>query len=57
MFNEEGNVRSLNDRLKTVLKSIQSDYELIFINDGSTDHSERYSRTSTRGCPALCYHL
>lgn len=36
-YNEEGNVRELYRRLKTVLEKIGNDYELIFIDNKSTD--------------------
>lgn len=36
-FNEESNVQPLYDSLMPVLKSIDLPYELIFVNDGSTD--------------------
>jgi len=37
LYNEEENVRELHDRLKAVLVTIGKDYELLFIDDGSTD--------------------
>jgi glycosyltransferase involved in cell wall biosynthesis len=37
LYNEEENVRELHDRLKDVLDTLGSEYELIFIDDGSTD--------------------
>lgn len=39
IFNEEGNINKLYQRLKSVLKNIDSDIEYIFINDGSKDNS------------------
>ncbi len=39
IFNEEANILNLYDRLKKVLDSITSNYELIFVNDGSKDKS------------------
>lgn len=35
--NEKGNISLLYNRLTTVLKSIKKSYEIIFIDDGSTD--------------------
>jgi dolichol-phosphate mannosyltransferase len=40
VFNEEGNIPHLFDVLSKVLRAIKNyDYEIIFINDGSADHS------------------
>jgi glycosyltransferase involved in cell wall biosynthesis len=37
LYNEEENVHELYDRLKSVLDALGADYELLFIDDGSTD--------------------
>ena len=37
VHNEEGNVKILYDELKSVLDRSKQDYEIIFIDDGSTD--------------------
>ena len=37
VFNEEGNISPLHERLLAVLKRLNRDYEIIFIDDGSTD--------------------
>ncbi len=37
LYNEEENVRELHGRLKAVLDAIGTDYEVLFIDDGSTD--------------------
>ena len=37
LYNEEENVRELHHRLKEVLDTIGTDYEVLFIDDGSTD--------------------
>lgn len=39
VYNEEELIQNTYTRLKTVMESIKGDYELIFINDGSTDNS------------------
>jgi glycosyltransferase involved in cell wall biosynthesis len=39
IFNEEGNIEVLYQRLNNVMKSMQQEYEYIFINDGSIDTS------------------
>ena len=36
-YNEESNVTPLHHELSEVLESISSDYEVIFVDDGSTD--------------------
>ena len=37
LFNEEENVKELYERLRQVLESLGSAYEIIFVDDGSTD--------------------
>jgi len=37
LYNEEENVRELHHRLKEVLDTMGTDYEVLFIDDGSTD--------------------
>ncbi len=39
LFNEEGNLRLLHQKLTAVLTLSTQGYELIFVNDGSTDRS------------------
>lgn len=39
LYNEEENVRELHGRLKPVMDSIGEGYEIIFIDDGSTDNT------------------
>lgn len=39
IYNEEGNINKLYERLNTVLNKINSNIEYIFINDGSKDNS------------------
>ena len=39
LYNEEENVRELHNRLKPVMDEIGDAYEIIFIDDGSTDHT------------------
>lgn len=39
VFNEEGNIPELYKKLLPVLKNISNNYEIIFVNDGSTDNS------------------
>jgi glycosyltransferase involved in cell wall biosynthesis len=39
LYNEEENVRELHGRLKEVLEQLGSEYELIFVDDGSSDRT------------------
>ena len=39
VYNEEENVPILYERLKEVLDSLPYDYEIVFVNDGSTDRT------------------
>jgi len=39
VFNEEENIPVLYDKLKRVLESMGKDYEIIFVDDGSTDRT------------------
>ena len=39
VFNEEPNLRPLFDRLATVMDGLQKPWEVIFVNDGSSDRS------------------
>jgi len=39
LFNEEQNVTVFADRLRKVLESCQENFEVIFVDDGSTDHT------------------
>jgi glycosyltransferase involved in cell wall biosynthesis len=39
VFNEEGNLRKLHSELNETLEELGIDYELIFVDDGSTDGS------------------
>lgn len=45
VFNEEGNVEELHREIKEVCVKEGYDYEIIFINDGSADDSDRICRT------------
>lgn len=39
LYNEEGNVQELHRRIKETCESLGKSYEIIFINDGSTDNT------------------
>lgn len=45
VFNEEGNIAKLHQEIKTVCETNGYDYEIIFINDGSTDGTDKVMRT------------
>lgn len=49
--NEEQNIPILYDQLKSVLSSVNSDYEIIFVEDGSTDKTfEAISHLQESNC-------
>ena len=37
VYNEEENIKSLYRRISQVMEKLKNNYELIFINDGSSD--------------------
>ena len=39
MHNEQGNVRALYDDIKGVMEALEGSYEIIFVNDASTDQT------------------
>jgi len=45
VFNEEGNLPILYERLTTVLQDAEPNYEVIFVNDGSRDRSGELMQT------------
>ena len=44
VLNEEGNVKPLYSSVKEVMDGLNRDYEIIFIDDGSTDKTFGYFR-------------
>ncbi len=54
-YNEEANINMLYDRLRKVLEQITSDYELIFVNDGSLDNSIVLIKELARQFPQVKY--
>lgn len=40
VFNEQDNIRPIYDRLLTVVQKLNTEYEFIFVNDGSSDKSQ-----------------
>lgn len=51
VYNEEENVQRLHDRLDKVLPSLRRSYEIIFVDDGSTDASTARLRTVQQSDP------
>ncbi len=49
LFNEAENIPELYKRLKGVLVGLKREYEVIFINDGSTDNTQRVLEDIFRG--------
>ncbi|EKD75773.1 MAG: hypothetical protein ACD_44C00030G0004 [uncultured bacterium] len=45
IYNEQGNLLELHSRLIKTLEPLKKPYEIIFINDGSTDNSEHLLNT------------
>ena len=52
-YNEEGSLRELAAELEPVLRSITSEYEIVFVNDGSTDGTPRVLDDLARGNPRI----
>ncbi len=53
-FNEEACLPALHERLSTAARnSVGDDYEIVFVNDGSGDHSWPLMRTLASGDPHL----
>ena len=39
VYNEEGNIKKLDEKIKSVLNSLSCEYEIIYVDDGSCDNS------------------
>jgi glycosyltransferase involved in cell wall biosynthesis len=48
LYNEEGSLRELHQQLRNALNRMNARYELMFIDDGSTDHSFQVLRDLKR---------
>ena len=55
IFNEEENIDSLINRLRTVVAQMQISCEYIFVNDGSKDHSFQLIKNLALADPAIKY--
>jgi glycosyltransferase involved in cell wall biosynthesis len=53
VYNEEGNLPLLIPKLVEVLKSLGRSYEMIFVDDGSSDGSRRILREMISRYPSL----
>jgi glycosyltransferase involved in cell wall biosynthesis len=53
LLNEEGNLELLHQKLSQVLAELKQRYEIIFVNDGSTDASPRILRELFERDPAV----
>jgi glycosyltransferase involved in cell wall biosynthesis len=53
VFNEESSLPLLYEELIKILKSLADDYELIFVDDGSTDQSSRLIEIFHRNNPRI----
>lgn len=55
VFNEEKNIALLHQRLTEVIQKITSDYELLFINDGSRDNTLQLVKNISTTDPHVKY--
>ena len=55
IYNEEENIDSLINRLRTVVAQMQISCEYIFVNDGSKDHSFQLIKNLALADPAVKY--
>lgn len=53
LYNEQENVKDLHDRLKTVLDRLGMEYEIIYVDDGSTDNTLSILEEIQAGDPAV----
>lgn len=53
LYNEEGNLRKLYEELHAVLSDKNYSYEILFINDGSSDATEEIIKELTEKDPAI----
>ena len=48
LFNEEGNLEPLLDRIESVMESLHKTYEVVLVDDGSTDATPRLLEKAAR---------
>ena len=53
VFNEEDSLKELYEQLSTVMGSIKKKYEIIFVDDGSTDEGISILRSFKEGSDAV----
>ena len=53
VYNEEANIDLLYQRLSGILKDLTSQYELLFVNDGSSDRSIQLIKALSQKDPAV----
>lgn len=53
LYNEQENVKDLHERLKTVLDRLGMEYEIIYVDDGSTDNTLSILEEIQAGDPAV----
>ena len=55
VYNEEANIPKLFERLKAAIEQLTTDFELIFINDGSRDQSITIVKSLAKQFPCVKY--
>ena len=55
LLNEEDSIRPLASEIKKVMRSIVADYEVIFVDDGSTDNSLKVIKEFAKSDPKFKY--
>lgn len=53
VYNEEANLRKLLDSMLTVLRALDQEFEIVFVNDGSTDGSAAILDELAAGSPLI----
>src|SRR5688572_23872451 len=55
VFNEENNIEPLYREVMSTVQDIQHEFELVFVDDGSTDQSLSVIKTLSQNEPAVFY--